>query len=91
MARPLVIGPEESERIQSLIVYAQKNPYTIEKLKMIKRGLEIPPGDRQGFSIELPFGFRCVFTIEDHPMGTCRHLSISVNSRDKYPAPKQLK
>jgi len=35
-------------------------------------------------------GFRVVFSIEEQPIGWCRHLSISMMDRNKYPHPNVM-
>jgi len=39
----------------------------------------------EGYSCTVPVGFKCVFTIERHPSGWCKHLSVSIDTKDKLP------
>ena len=90
MARPLFIGPEEKEKINALIKYAEDNIYTLDRLKKIKAGEELPPGDNKSHSLELPHGFRCVFTMEEQEQDFYRHLSVSVLEHGRYPSPEAM-
>lgn len=88
MARPLIliIGPEEKKRIQDLIEFARQHPFSIEAIKKIIDGKAPPPGDMKGFTIQIPFGFKCVFTIEQQSIGQCKHLSVSVPKKGRWPS-----
>lgn len=90
MARALVIGPEEQEKIKTLIKYAEDNIYTLDRLKKIQTGEELPPGDNENHRIKLPFGFCCVFTQEEHSRELYRHLSVSVSKKNRYPSPEAM-
>ena len=57
----------------------------MDDLLDIHNGAE-PPGDRPGFSCELPFGYRVVFTLEKQNIGKVRHLSISVSIPGNLPS-----
>lgn len=86
--RILAIGPEEIARIKAAVAYADAHRVTFETLLHIRVGLARPPGDDPRFVTMIPFGYRCVFTIEKQPMGWCRHLSVSVpNGRGLCPNP----
>ena len=34
----------------------------------------------------IPVGFRAVYSIEEHPIGWCRHLSVSVSTKNRVPS-----
>ena len=86
MNRALIIGPTQTKMINELIDYAFKNPFDIDILKQIAGGSIPPAGDDPSFVIQIPMGFRCVFTIEKSYTVTCRHLSVSVDAEEKYPS-----
>lgn len=88
--RPLAIGEKEKKAIKQLIEYARTHPYSREKLQLIVDGMEQAPGDIKPYSISLPVGFKVVFTIEDQPMGICKHLSVSVDDPKKLPSPEAI-
>ena len=85
MGIPLIIGPDEREKIKNLIQYAERHPYNTEKLIKIAEGILDPPGDNDNFVVIIPHGFRCVFTVEYQKPGLMRHLSISVAKKGRYP------
>lgn len=85
MTRPLIIGPDEKKNIKAVIDYANKHPYTIKLLQKIMEGKLQPPGDDKNHVAHIPFGYRCVYSIELQKVGIFRHLSISVDADGKWP------
>lgn len=77
--RILSIDASAKEVLAELIDNAEKNIFTVDDLMEIKNGKAPAPGDRKGFACYLDFGFRVVFSIEQHPQGRVRHLSVSVH------------
>lgn len=82
--RPLVIDSAAEQRINALVAHATKNPLTVLELKEIIAGKRPAPGDDSANVITLDFGFKVVFTLEDHPQKKrlplrMRHLSVSVD------------
>jgi hypothetical protein len=76
--RPLVLNDDSLKEIARVVAYAEAH---LIDLHAIVRSL----GDRttivgnnpEHFCI-VPVGYRCVFNIEQQPLGICRHLSVSV-------------
>jgi hypothetical protein len=64
---------------------------TYEEALLIFEGKALPVGDRPGYTLYLPIGFKYVFTIENTPsidrssIYKVRKLSGSLNKPDKYP------
>lgn len=85
--RPLVIDEEAKIKLQTLKEFAERNPLSVDDLLDIHNKSEPPVGDREGFSCEIPFGFRIVFSVEPQPKGPARHLSISVDAPNRMPNP----
>lgn len=85
MSRPLIIGPKEQENIKELVSYAERHPYTIDKLMKVADGRLNPPGDDDKYAVTLMHGFRCVYTHEFQKSGLYRHLSISVPGKGRTP------
>ena len=85
--RPLVIGKDEREAIAKVVAHAKANVITRRDVLAAMEGVGEAPGDREGFSCEIPMGFRAVFSVEDQPSGMVRHLSVSVDQKDKCPNP----
>ena len=84
--RPLLIDNKAKKDIAKVVEHAFANKIQIETLqKMVKN--EVPAvGDLSGYSCYIFKDFRVVFSIEHHPMGWCRHMSISVPSDTKLPS-----
>lgn len=91
MARPLVIGPEEQEKLKALRENAENNVFSFDDLLDIKNGAP-PPGDREGFSCVLPVDFKVVYTVEMMPrkdgsgFTKIRHMSMSVPTPGRLPS-----
>lgn len=82
----LIITEANKEKIAELIKYADENPFNMDYMKRLMKGIESPAGDDENYVCYLDFAYRVVFTIEQHPVGWCRHLSISVAVEGKYPS-----
>ena len=91
---PLVINEEICEQLRALRELAEANPVNV--VGLVER-LKIPENqkyhtaqmDRQ--SIEIPLAYMVTFSIEHgHPVGPCRHMSMSVNRRGRVPSPAGL-
>jgi hypothetical protein len=88
--RPLIFGPEERAKLAALRGHAESNPFSLERLKAIAAAGCATTDEDPGFSCEIPVGFRIAFTIEVHPGGTARHISISVATRGRLPSPAAI-
>jgi hypothetical protein len=83
---PLIIDSEVIDKIKELTKFAFENKILLDDMKRIADG-ELPPvGDNLNYSLKIPFGFRAVFSIEEHPGGFFRHLSVSVDKKNRYPS-----
>ena len=83
--RPLVIGPDEKQRIAHLVDFASDRAhwYHIDKSGWT-------PGDMPEYVLDL-WTYRCVFTWSVSPQGiVLRHLSVSVPAAGKFPRPFAL-
>lgn len=88
--RPLIIDEELRLKIAGMVEHAEKNIFTLEDMKNLMRGEANPAGDLYGFNMETIFGYRVVYSIEEHPykaggIALCRHLSMSVDEPGKLP------
>lgn len=83
--RPLIIDDEVRSQLASLVRHAEKNVFSMDDLLDIYNGRMTPAGDMEGFSRNLPFGYRVVYSIEEQPAGRIGHLSVSVDEDDKLP------
>ena len=77
--RALVIDQTAKEDIERVIKYAFDHKIPIEIMRKMVSGEVVAPGFSPNYSCEIFQGYRVVFSIEEHPMGWCRHISISVD------------
>jgi len=84
--RALVITPEIRASIEEKIQYAQEHCIVQDMLVEMGAGSRFPIGDDLNFVQNIPYGVRVVFSIEQHPMGWSRHISISVDAKGQYPS-----
>ncbi|SRR5258708_7799583 len=88
---PLVLFPEHRELLRGLRELAARCPVDMPTVaKMLKH----PEGKRRHMdqmnrqSVEIPMGFLVTFSIEHgHPIGECRHLSMSSCAEGRAPVP----
>ncbi len=86
----LVITEEVLSEIKEVIAYANEHVYSIDDLKKIVES-ELPiPGKIEEHCIKIPVNFNCVFSFEMQKMGKCRHLSVSISEKSRYPAPQAM-
>ncbi len=58
--RALIIGQEEKQKLQALVAHAEKNIFSIDELlDTHNKELDAPPaGDMEGFSCDIPIGYK---------------------------------
>lgn len=81
--RPLVIGPEDKKRAEQLVEFASDpaNYYVPGQTSFV-------PGDKPEYVLNLYKGFKVVFTHTKMQDGRLyRHLSVSVDKKNKLPHP----
>lgn len=88
--RALLIGPTQKAAVQQVLDYAEAHRFPRAMLVAAMNAGKPILGDDRGFLCELPVGFRCAFSIEQHPAGWHRHLSVSVNVPGKLPPPPAM-
>ncbi len=82
----MLIGPEIHEAAAQVLAYARSHPIDARRILHLLSHPEDAPGHTPGHVLEIPVGFRVVFTIEQQPdHGWCRHLSMSVPVKGRYP------
>jgi hypothetical protein len=81
MLEILLMDAELTSRIARLILHAEANPFDFQAMKYAHDNkLPIIPQGCDDFEIELPNDIRVVYTVEEHPKGVCKHISISQNN-----------
>jgi hypothetical protein len=83
--RPLIIDDEILAEAEAIVRYATAHPVTIRKVVRMASKSEPPVGDSKEHVLMVQVGYRCVFSIEEQPVGKCRHLSVSVPEKGKAP------
>lgn len=77
----LFITPAARDDIQAVITHAQGNKIDLVEMRRRMGSDELAddkaPGRDKAFCCTVPDGLKCVFSIEQHPCGWCRHLSVS--------------
>jgi hypothetical protein len=86
---PLVIDESVREQIKACVELAEANPLDMptlmERIKdPQKKAHHMAQMTRQ--TVKVPLAYMVTFSIEHgHPMGTCRHMSMSVQREDRLP------
>jgi hypothetical protein len=77
--RALILDEKTRAAIGRVVEYARAHPYELEQIHQIRDGTLPPPGDNPEHCCLIPVGFRAAYTLENHPGGLHRHLSVSVD------------
>jgi hypothetical protein len=90
----LIIGPDQLAALAGLRQRAGANPIDVTKLAALVATSEGKSAhmDRVGrLTIELPLNYLVSLTIETgHPVGPCRHLSVSSQIAGRVPLPETV-
>jgi hypothetical protein len=94
MSTPLMLGPNERAALDSLRELANTRPVDmtvlVEALKH-KAGKAAHMLQMTAQTIDIPLDFMVTFSIETgHPIGTCRHMSMSVGKKGRVPHPHAI-
>lgn len=94
MPTPLIMGAAQRELLATLREYAAGDPVEMTGLR---ERIETADGKRAHMdrmhrhTVEIPVGFLVTFTIETgHPIGACRHMSMSSPRQGKVPSPEAI-
>ena len=81
MLEILLMDDDINQQINDLLVYAELNPFNIEEMVEAQKNKTpiIPKETYDNHVIVLPYDIRVVYTVEEHPIGICKHISISQN------------
>lgn len=84
--RPLVLTQDVRDAVAKLVQHAMANPLSLAALRSCMAGTRSPIGDDPEHRLEIPMGYRVVYSHELQPtMGRCRHLSVSVDAKNRGP------
>ena len=87
MLRPLVIDQATRDEFTRVREFSDLHRIRTGTLLRMMSGSEPPPGDDPNRVVELPQGWRIVYTVEEQPRGWMRHLSVSTDGRHEGKAP----
>lgn len=88
MLELLLLDDEVQKKIKTLIEYADNHVVSYDKMVEVQQKVDSEEaiddaiGNNPNHSIELPMGYRVAYSIETHPIGECRHISVSVNNEE---------
>lgn len=83
--RALLISREITDAAAAVVRYAEAHPIRAQQLFHLMSHPEEAPGHTPEHVVQVPFGFRCVFTVDEQPGGWMRHLSVSVDAPGRMP------
>ena len=83
--RILQIDDSTREDVAKVIAYAKEHQYDIHMIKLLISGDLDSPGDNPDYVVHIHDGYRVVYTLEQHKIGLCHHMSVSVEKSSKYP------
>lgn len=88
---PLIIGQAQKAAIARLREKAAAQPVNVQdalKMQKTPTGRVAHLARMRDLSIPIPTDFLVTFSVETgHPVGTCRHLSVSVGRHGRVPHP----
>lgn len=94
LGTPFLLGPADCDALHELRDRAARAPVDIRDLtERISRptGKAVHMRQMTAQTIELPFGYAVTYSVEfGHPIGTCRHMSMSSPRPDRVPRPEAL-
>lgn len=88
MLELLLLDDDVQKKIKTLIEYADNHVVSYDKMVELQEKTELEEaiddaiGNNPNHSIELPMGHRVAYSIEVHPIGECRHISVSVDNKE---------
>jgi hypothetical protein len=88
MLELLLLDDEVQKSIKTLIEYAENHVVSYEKMVELQEkvqreeAIDDAIGNNPNHSIQLPLGYRVAYSIEVHPIGECKHISVSVDNKE---------
>lgn len=87
--RPLIVTPEIVARAQAVKAYAFDHRENLTQLRNRMSSGAVAPGDFHEFVLDIPEGYRAVYSINQQPspLNWCQQISVSVNAPRMMPNP----
>lgn len=87
--RPFIIDQHVLEEIARVKAYAETHPLSL--IDLIRRMKDKEPiGNDRGYCLQIPWGYRVVYSIETQVIGKTHHLSVSVTEQDPRAMPHMV-
>lgn len=74
----LLINNKVRARIKEVVDWSLANIYALDQVKGMRDGTLPIPGNRAEQICNIPYGYRVVFSVENHPGGVMKHMSVSI-------------
>lgn len=87
MGRPFIVDEIVKKDIAKVKAYAEDHKIDLTELRGIASMDAPAPGLDTNFVCAIPVGYLVAFTIEQHPGGWARHISVSSEKRGTVPHP----
>jgi hypothetical protein len=92
--RPMLITDQVRARVAEIKAYAKEHifdlPELLRRMGPPEMREDLAVGNNSNFCIEIPFGYRCVYSQERQVAGLCAHLSMSVDGDDPTAMPNPV-
>ncbi|MHA2427334.1 MAG: hypothetical protein ACXADB_04850 [Candidatus Hermodarchaeia archaeon] len=86
----IIINEEVKRDIEKAKERAKKKVFTADMMQKLASGDLPPPGDSPHFRCDIPIGVKVVYTLEEHPLGLCEHISISSAGLGSVPPAEEI-
>lgn len=88
MSTPIVINDRELAELKE---FAEQNPFSLNEIKKIISGEELPPGEREGYTLFMPPCWKLVYSIGVYPnkiegTSVVRHMSMGLSKPGRVPS-----
>lgn len=84
--RPVILDDAVKERVKEVMAHAEVHRFSIQDIFASMKGDSTRnAGHGRDLEVLIHFGVRVIYSIEQQPMGWCRHISISVSGEGNYP------
>lgn len=83
--RPLILNGQSLALIAQVRAYAEANRISLAHVRRTLDNPTLAAGSNPRHNCVVPVDYFCTFSIEEQPIGWCRHLSVSVPEKGRGP------